>query len=65
MSYWDELFTQAEIRERKVGGKRRGVRTHGKRTTYRSGCRCRACREAHNVYHRDRYRAKVGKVANS
>lgn len=30
---------------------------HGTRTNYRYGCRCDACREAHNAYYRQtRYR---------
>lgn len=38
-------------------GRKAGPLVHGSRQAYKKGCRCDACRKAHNSYHRS-YRAE-------
>lgn len=43
----------------------RPARSHGKRSAYREGCRCDACRKANNAYHLARRAARSGAVPAS
>ena len=38
-------------------------RTHGKRSTYKTGCRCAACTRANRNYHRPRMRDRQRRQA--